>query len=117
MSLNCLSRINYHIERRSRHSLNKELRAKWDRLWHFFSVSQQFGKWDVELKNASKKERDLIIKTQEILTKYGVFDHPELLKDVFNSLSESEKYTCLDGLEVITKYMKYHYSGLNLKRE
>jgi len=97
--------------------LNEEKKAKWERLWHFFSVSQKFGKWNVDLKNASEKERDLIIKTQEILTKYGVFDHPELLKDVFNSLSESEIYTCLNGLEVITKYMKYHYGGLNSKKE
>jgi len=98
--------------------LNEELEAKWERLWHFFSVSQQFGEWDVELKNASEKERDLILKTQEILTKYGVIDHPELLKDVFNSLSESEKNTCLNALEVIIKHMKYHYhGGLKLKRE
>jgi len=59
----------------------------------------------------------LIIKTQEILTKYGVMDNPELIKTVFNSLSESEKYTCLNGLEVITKYMKFYYGGLNSKRE
>ncbi len=97
--------------------MNEELKAKWERLWHFFSVSQQFGDWGVNFKNASEEERDLIIETQEILTKYGVMDNPELLKTVFNSLSESEKYTCLNGLEVITKYMKYHYGGLNLKRE
>ena len=97
--------------------MNEELGAKWERLWHFFSVSQQFGKWDVKMKNASEEERNLIIKTQEILTKYGVTDNPKLLKDVFNLLSESEKFTCVNGLEVITKYMKYHYGGLNLKRE
>lgn len=96
--------------------MNNELKAKWDRLWHFFSISQQFGEWNVEMKNASDVERDLIMKTQEILTKYGVMDNPELLKDVFNSLSESEINTCLEGLEVILKYMKYH-AGLKLKRE
>ena len=77
----------------------------------FFSVSQQFGEWGVELGTASERERELIIKFQEILTKYGVIDHPELLKDVFNSLSESEKNTCLNALEVIIKYMKYHPHG------
>jgi hypothetical protein len=92
----------------SRYSLNEKLKAKWDRLWHFFSVSQKFGRWDVEIKTASEKENHLIMKTQEILRKYGVMDHPELLKNVFNSLSESEINTCLEGLEVILKYMKYH---------
>ena len=88
--------------------MNEELKAKWERLWHFFSVSQQFGKWDVvELKKASEEERNLIRKTQEILKKYGVMDNPELLKKVFNLLSEREKNTCVNGLEVITKYMKY----------
>ncbi len=96
--------------------MNNELKAKWDRLWHFFSISQQFGEWNVEMKNASDVERDLIMKTQEILTKYEVMDNPELLKDVFNSLSESEINTCLEGLEVILKYMKYR-AGLKLKRE
>ncbi len=88
--------------------MSEELKAKWDRLWHFFSVSQKFGQWDIKMKNASGKEGDLIMKTQEILTKYGVFDNPESVKDVFNLLSESEKITCLEGLEVILKYMKYH---------
>ena len=97
--------------------MNEELKAKWERLWHFFSVSQQFGEWCVNFKNASEEKCDLIIKTQEILTKYGVMDNPELIKTVFNSLSESEKYTCLNGLEVITKYMKFYYGGLNSKRE
>ena len=60
------------------------------------------------MKNASDREGDLIMKTQEILKKYGVLDKPELLRDVFNSLSESEKILCLEGLEVILKYMKYH---------
>ena len=92
--------------------MNEELRAKWERLWHFFSISQQFGEWDVvALKDASENERDLIIKTQEILTKHGVMDNPKLLKDVFSLLSESEKNTCVNGLEVITKYMKYHPHG------
>ena len=97
------------------YSLNEELKAKWDRLWHFFRVSQKFGEWDVEMKTASEKEGDLIIKTQEILTKYGVFDKPESVEDVFNSLSESEKTICLEGLEVILKYMKYH-AGFKLNR-
>jgi hypothetical protein len=88
--------------------LNEELKEKWDRLWHFFSVSQKFGKWDVEMKTASERENNLIMNTQVILAKYGVMDHPELLKNVFNSLSESEINTCLEGLEVILKYMKYH---------
>jgi hypothetical protein len=96
--------------------LNEELELKWDRLWHFFRVSQQFGKWDVKMKNAPEKERDLINKTQEILMKYELFDKPELLKDVFNSLSESEKITCLEGLEVILKHMKYH-ARFNLNRK
>ncbi|MGD2066295.1 MAG: hypothetical protein PVI43_03890 [Candidatus Bathyarchaeota archaeon] len=91
--------------------MSEELRAKWDRLWHFFSVSQRFGKWNVDMKDASEEERDLIVKTQEILTEHGVFDRPELLKDVFGSLSESEQITCVNGLEVITKYMKYHPHG------
>jgi hypothetical protein len=99
----------------SRYSLNEELKAKWDRLWHFFSVSQKFGEWDVEMKTAEEKERNLIMKTQEILTKHGVVENPELLKDVFNSLSESEIKTCLEGLEVILKYMKYH-AGFKLNR-
>ena len=99
----------------SRYSLNEELKAKWDRLWHFFSISQQFGVWDVEMKNASEKECNLIMKTQEILSKYGVVENPELLKDVFNSLSEREINTCLEGLEVILKYMKYH-AGFKLNR-
>jgi hypothetical protein len=99
----------------SRYSLNEELKAKWDRLWHFFSVSQKFGEWEVEMKTASEKERNLIIKTQEILTKYGVVENPELLKAVFNLLSESEINTCLEGLEVILKYMKYH-AGFKLNR-
>lgn len=88
--------------------MSEELKAKWDRLWHFFSVSQKFGQWDVKMKNASGKEGELIMKTQEILTKYGVFDNPESVKDVFDLLSESEKITCLEGLEVILKYMKYN---------
>lgn len=96
---------------KSWHSLNEEKKVQWERLWHFFSVSQQFGKWSVGLKDASEKERDLIIKIQEILTNHGVIDHPELLKDVFNSLSEGEKTTCLNALEVIIKYMKYHPQG------
>ena len=75
--------------------MNEEKKAQWKRLWHFFSVSQQFGEWGVELKNASERERELIIKFQEILTKYGVIDHPELLKDVFDSFSDNEKDTCL----------------------
>jgi hypothetical protein len=95
--------------------LSEELKTKWDRLWHFFSVSQQFGEWDVEMKTASDKEGDLILKTQEILKKHGVVENPELLKDVFNSLSESEINTCLEGLEVILKYMKYH-AGFKLNR-
>ena len=77
----------------------------------FFNVSQKFGEWDVELKNSSKHEGELIMKTQEILRKHGVVDHPELLNDVFDSLSESEKNICLDGLEVIMKYMKYNSQG------
>ena len=92
-------------------SVSEELKAKWDRLWHFFSVSQRFGKWNVDMKDASEEERDMIVKTQEILTEHGVFDRPELLKDVFSSLSESEQITCVNGLEVITKYMKYHPHG------
>jgi len=87
--------------------MSEELKTKWDRLWHFFSVSQKFGQWDVKMKNASGKEGELIMKTQEILTKYGVFDNPESVKDVFDLLSESEKITCLEGLEVILKFMKY----------
>ena len=97
--------------------MSDELKAKWERLWHFFSVSQQFGHWGVNFKDASEEERNLIVKTQEILTKYGVMARPELLKTVFDSLSDSEKHTCVDGLEVITKYMKYHFGGLNAKRE
>ena len=88
--------------------MNEELKAKWDILWHFFRVSQKFGRWDVEMKIASEKEGDLIMKTKEILAEYGVFDKPESVEDVFNLLSESEKITCLEGLEVILKYMKYH---------
>lgn len=65
------------------------------------------------MKTASEREQSLIMKTQEILSKYGVMENPELLKDVFNSLSESEITTCLEGLEVILKYMKYH-PGFNL---
>ena len=61
--------------------------------------------------NASKEENNLIVKTQEILTKHGVFNRPELLNDVFGLLSESEQITCVNGLEVITKYMKYHPHG------
>ena len=91
--------------------MSEELKAKWDRLWHFFCVSQKFGKWNVDMKKASKEERDLIVKTQEILVAHGVFDRPELLNDVFSSLSESEQITCVNGLEVITKYMKYHPHG------
>lgn len=89
--------------------MNGELKAKWERFWHFFSVSQRFGEWSVELKDASEEERDLILKNQAILTKYGVMDNPELLKNVFDSLSEDEKTTCVNSLEVITKYMKYHH--------
>ena len=70
---------------------------------------------DIEMKTASENEGDLILKTQEILAKYGVVENPELLRDVFNSLSESEINTCLEGLEVILKYMKYH-AGFNLDR-
>jgi hypothetical protein len=92
----------------SRYSLNEDLKAKWDRLWHFFRVSQKFGKWDVEMKTASEKEGELIMKTKEILAEYEVFDKPESIEYVFNSLSENEKITCLHGLEVILKYMKYH---------
>lgn len=92
-------------------SLDEEKKAQWERFWHFFSASQKFGEWDVELKNASEKEGKLIMKIQEILKKYGVLDHPQLLKDIFNSLSESEKNTCLNALEVIIKYMKYHPHG------
>jgi hypothetical protein len=95
--------------------LNEELKAKWDRLWHFFNVSQKFGEWDVEMKTASEKEGDLIMKTQEILTKHGVVENPELLKHLFNSLSEGEINTCLEGLEVILKYLKYH-PGFKLNR-
>lgn len=61
--------------------MNEELKAKWERLWHFFSVSQQFGELGVNFKNASEEERDLIIKTQEIFTKYGVVDHPRIIKN------------------------------------
>ena len=78
----------------------------------FFSVSQKFGEWAVDFKDASKEEGALIVKTHEIMKKYGVMDNPELLKDVFNSLSEGEKNTCVNGLEVITKYMKYHPHGV-----
>jgi hypothetical protein len=67
------------------------------------------------MKTASEKEGDLILKTQEILKKHGVVENPELLTDVFNSLSESEVNTCLEGLEVILKYMKYH-AGFKLNR-
>ena len=87
--------------------LNDDIRAKWDRLWHFFRISQQFGEWKVEMGKASEKERDLILKTQEIFTKYDVFDKPELIDDMFSSLSEKEKSICLEGLEVILKYMRY----------
>lgn len=87
--------------------MNDEIRAKWDRLWHFFRISQQFGEWKVEMKKASERERDLILKTQEIFTKYDVFDKPELINDMFDSLSEKEKNTSLEGLEVILKYMRY----------
>ena len=55
----------------SRYSLNEEPKAKWDRLWHFFRVSQKCGEWDVEMKTASEKEGDLIVKTQEILQNMG----------------------------------------------
>jgi hypothetical protein len=97
--------------------MNEEQKAKWERLWHFFSVSQKFGEWGVEMKNASEKEGALIIKTYETLRKYGVTDNPKLLKDVFESLSESEKTTCLNGLEVIIKYIKYHpHGGLKSER-
>jgi hypothetical protein len=95
--------MSYQNQVGSRDSLSEELKAKWDRLWHFFNVSQQFGEWDVEMKTAEEKERNLILKTQEILAKHGVVENPELLKDVFNSLSESEINTCLEGLEVILK--------------
>ena len=61
--------------------------------------------------DASEEENNLIVKTQEILTKHGVFNRPELLNNVFDSLSESEQMTCVNGLEVITKYMKYHPHG------
>ena len=67
------------------------------------------------MKKASEKEGNLIVKTQEILTKYDVFDKPELLQDVFDSLSENEKITCLEGLEVILKYMKYN-AGFKLNK-
>ena len=77
----------------------------------FFRVSQKFGKWGFEQKYASENERDLIRKIQEILTKYGVIDNPKLLIDVFDSLSESEKTTCLDALEVLIKCIKYHPHG------
>ena len=107
--------MNYHNQIGSQDPLNEELKAKWDRLWHFFNVSQQFGEWDVEMKTASEKEGDLIMKTHEILKKHGVVENPELLKDVFNSLSESEINTCLEGLEVILKYMKYN-AGFNLNK-
>ena len=92
--------------------MNDELQAKWERLWHFFSVSQKFGEWTVDLKSASEEEGALIVNTQEILKKYGVMDHPKLLKDVFDLLSEGEKNTCVNGLEVITKQMKYHPQGV-----
>ena len=91
--------------------MSEELKAQWERLWHFFNVSQKFGKWDVDMKNASEEEGNLIIKTQEILAAHGVVDRPELLKDVFSSLSESEQITCVNGLEFISKYMKYHPQG------
>jgi hypothetical protein len=107
--------MSYQNQVGSQDSLSEELKAKWGRLWHFFSVSQQFGEWDIEMKTASENEGDLILKTQEILAKYGVVENPELLRDVFNSLSESEINTCLEGLEVILKYMKYH-AGFNLDR-
>jgi len=91
--------------------LSEELKAKWERLWNFSSVSQKFGKWDVDMKNASEEEGNLIIKTQEIITPHGVVDRPELLNDIFSSLYESEQITCVNDLEVITKYMKYHPQG------
>jgi hypothetical protein len=97
--------------------LTDELKAKWDRLWHFFRISQQFGVWGVNFKDASEDEGNLIRKTQEILKKYGVMDNPELLKNVFDVLSESEKVTCVNGLEVITKYMKYNFGGLNTNQK
>ena len=55
------------------------------------------------------------MKTHKILAKYGVFDKPESVEHVFNLLSESEKITCLEGLEVILKYMKYH-AGFKLNK-
>ena len=88
--------------------MSKELKAKWERLWHFFSISQQFVEWTIEGKDASEEEFDLVTEAKAILTKYLVMDNPKLLKNVFDSLSESEKITCLNALEVITKYMKYH---------
>lgn len=87
--------------------MSDELKVKWDRLWHFFKISQQFGRWDVKMKGAPESENDLILKTKEILTEFGVFDKPELINDVFYLLSEKEKNTCLEGLEVILKYIKY----------
>jgi hypothetical protein len=77
-----------------------------------FCVSQKFGKWNIDMTDASEEEHDLIVKTQEILTNHGVFYSPELLSNIFGSLSESEQITCVNGLEVITKYMKYHPHGL-----
>jgi hypothetical protein len=91
--------------------LNEEKKAKWERLWHFLSVSQKFGKWSFEQKYASENERDLIIDIQKILTKYGVMDNPKLLIDVFDWFSESEKTTCLSALEVLIKCIKYHPHG------
>jgi hypothetical protein len=52
--------------------LSEKLEAKWERLWHFFSISQKFGEWTIETKYASEKESILVMKTYEILKKYGV---------------------------------------------
>ena len=96
------------FKRRSYYVVSEELQEKWERLWHFFSISQQFGEWTIEGKDASEEESILVIKAKAILTKYGVMDNPKLLTNVFDSLSESEKTICVTALEVITKYMKYH---------
>lgn len=72
--------------------VSEELKAKWERLWHFFSTSQQFGEWTIEGKDASEEERSLIINAKAILTKYGVMDNPKLLKNVFDSLRKRKNH-------------------------
>ena len=97
-------------------SSNEELKAKWDRLWHFFTISQKFGGWEVKMKRASEEEKNLITKTQEILAKHGVIENPKLLEYIFYSLSKDEINTCLNGLELILKHIIYH-PGFDQQKE